>query len=176
MSKNIITLQMVEEMETRDIVKMLSEREREVISVELCDAKIGLMSAIVDCESPIERLLAIGMCSIGVSLIDNFIPDVVVGGIHTQMPIVVNDITYRCDFYIPVLYKNQTEHLFIIECDGHEFHEKTKRQAQKDKQRERNLISAGYTVIRFTGSEIYNNPYKCAKEVIKIIVNQCTGR
>ena len=54
----------------------------------------------------------------------------------------------------------------IIECDGHDFHEKTKQQATRDKRRDRILQSLGYKVFRFTGSEIYNDAMGCAFEVI----------
>lgn len=167
---------MIEEMEVAEILKLLTEKEREIINIELCDAELGIMSAIMDCESPIERLLAIGMHSMGLCFMDNFYPGILIGGIYPQYEIIACDITYRVDFYISTLYQNQTEHNFIIECDGHDFHEKTKQQAQRDRQRERNFTSSGYTVIRFTGSEIYQNPYKCAKEIVRIIVNHFTGR
>lgn len=52
-----------------------------------------------------------------------------------------------------------------IECDGHNFHERTKEQAQRDKSRDRALQTAGYKVLRFTGSEIYRKPMDCAREV-----------
>lgn len=52
-----------------------------------------------------------------------------------------------------------------IECDGHDFHEKTKEQAARDKKRDRFFQSKGWVILRFTGSEIYNDPMKCAEEV-----------
>jgi very-short-patch-repair endonuclease len=54
----------------------------------------------------------------------------------------------------------------IIECDGHDFHEKTKHQAARDKQRDRLLQSIGYKVFRYTGSEIHRDAISCAEEVI----------
>lgn len=68
---------------------------------------------------------------------------------------------YRPDFII--------NNKYIIEIDGHDFHEKTKEQVRKDKQRERYLQSKGYIVIRFTGSEVYNNNHKCWYELLQII-------
>jgi very-short-patch-repair endonuclease len=53
----------------------------------------------------------------------------------------------------------------LVECDGHDFHEKTKEQAEKDKKRDRILQSAGFHIFRFTGSEIWRNPITCAKEI-----------
>lgn len=52
-----------------------------------------------------------------------------------------------------------------IECDGHDFHEKTKEQAARDKKRDREIVSAGYPVMRFTGSEIYKSPRACAEQL-----------
>jgi len=53
----------------------------------------------------------------------------------------------------------------IVECDGHEFHERTKEQATRDKARDRNLQALGFQVFRFTGSEIFAQACKCALEV-----------
>ena len=59
-----------------------------------------------------------------------------------------------------------------IELDGHEFHEKTKEQVKKDKEKDRWLTLNGYTVIRFTGSEIYNSIETCIKQVHDILDNK----
>lgn len=53
----------------------------------------------------------------------------------------------------------------IVECDGHDFHEKDREQAKKDKARDRFLQAEGFRVFRFTGSEIVQDPIKCAQEV-----------
>ena len=45
----------------------------------------------------------------------------------------------------------------IIECDGHEFHDRTKEQASNDRRRDRNMLSAGYPVFRYTGHDIHQN-------------------
>lgn len=70
--------------------------------------------------------------------------------------------TYRVDFLIEVaeeLSMTDEEEIFflVVELDGHDFHERTKEQAQRDKERDRNLTRAGYKVMRFTGSEVYAN-------------------
>ena len=54
----------------------------------------------------------------------------------------------------------------VIECDGHDFHERTKEQARRDKQRDRFLQSMGMPVFRFTGSEIWRAPFHCASEAL----------
>lgn len=57
----------------------------------------------------------------------------------------------------------------IIECDGHDYHERTKEQAARDKARDRELQQTGNPVLRFTGSEIYRDSYACAKQVYTFI-------
>ncbi len=53
----------------------------------------------------------------------------------------------------------------IVECDGHDFHERTKQQAAKDRSRDRNVQLNDYSVLRFTGSELYKDAWGCAEQV-----------
>jgi very-short-patch-repair endonuclease len=55
----------------------------------------------------------------------------------------------------------------IVECDGHDFHERTKEQAARDRSRDRRASLSGTTVLRFTGSEIWNDPLGCAEQVMR---------
>ena len=55
-----------------------------------------------------------------------------------------------------------------IECDGHDYHEKTKEQAKKDKSKDRILKASGLDIVRFTGSEITSEPDKCVEEIDKL--------
>lgn len=75
---------------------------------------------------------------------------------------------YIVDFLIDLTVGEDCNYI-VIECDGHDFHEKTKEQAQHDKERDRFLQMEGYPVYRFTGSEIFNNPLKVLKEIEDII-------
>lgn len=75
--------------------------------------------------------------------------------------------TYRVDFLIAYRYFGPTLQ-FVVECDGHEFHEKTKVQAWRDKKRDREI---GPKVYRFTGSEIHASAEVCAREMLDLIVN-----
>ena len=58
----------------------------------------------------------------------------------------------------------------LVECDGHDFHEKTKEQVEKDNEREYELKMAVYEILRFSGSQIYNNPFKCANDVYDYLI------
>lgn len=54
----------------------------------------------------------------------------------------------------------------IVECDGHDFHERTKEQAARDRDRDRQAQLTGIEIFRFTGSELWRDPLGCADQVI----------
>lgn len=56
----------------------------------------------------------------------------------------------------------------IVECDGHDFHERTKEQAVRDKSRDRDLQEAGFKVMRFAGSEVWADAFECASQAIAL--------
>ena len=70
-------------------------------------------------------------------------------------------LTYRSSF--PGFEKDRQ---LIVECDGHDFHDRTKEQASKDRARDRELKKLGYEVFRYTGSDIWADVYGCATESI----------
>ena len=73
---------------------------------------------------------------------------------------------YCVDFVVHASYSDDK---VIIECDGHDYHEKTKEQAKHDKERDRYLTSLGYKILRYAGSEIYNDFIKIEKELSKLL-------
>jgi len=85
-------------------------------------------------------------------------------------------LSYRVDFLATSSVLDFQTRAFIkrsviIECDGHDFHEKTKEQAKRDKKKDRELQAKGYRVFRFTGSEIWNNVFQCAEEVFNFLTH-----
>lgn len=77
---------------------------------------------------------------------------------------------YRVDFLVAYSVATANAPLFLaVECDGHEFHEKTKRQARRDKRRDRDLAAMGVQTIRFAGSEIWADATSCANTIYDII-------
>jgi|SRR5664280_3633585 len=60
----------------------------------------------------------------------------------------------------------------VVECDGHDFHERTKEQAAHDRKRDRLLQDLGFKVFRFTGSEIWKDVFRCAEEAILSLVKE----
>ena len=59
---------------------------------------------------------------------------------------------------------------YVIELDGIKYHS-NKNQVNHDYEREQLLQMAGYKVVRFTGSQIYNEPYSCIHKLLLIIFN-----
>jgi len=55
--------------------------------------------------------------------------------------------------------------LLAVECDGMEFHERTKEQAIRDRKRDRHLLWGGMPTMRFLGAEIYADPLGCLGEI-----------
>lgn len=51
----------------------------------------------------------------------------------------------------------------VVEIDGHDAH-KSKAQREHDYRRDRMLSRAGWHVMRFTGTEAYHEPERCARE------------
>lgn len=99
------------------------------------------------CESEVERLFLLA----AYEHIEGLVPQYTV-------------LRYRIDFAIP-------DKMIAIEIDGHEYH-KTKEQRTHDTQREREIkltLPANWTVIRFTGTEIFQNTTRCVDEVLQFI-------
>ena len=87
----------------------------------------------------------------------------------------LNKIKYRIDFALlyPRCDGNEDKIKVAIECDGHEFHERTKEQAKRDKEKDRFLQSKGWLVARFTGSEIYKKDiYQLLGEIDSMALNK----
>ena len=134
-----------------------------------------LTLSINNCQSPIEEMLVYPLMN-SLDVLGASVPKVTKVCMSPQVAVKPNGENYILDFGIAVYLDHKEDFLmFAVECDGHDFHEKTKEQARKDKQRERDIMSMGCTVIRFTGSEIYKDPYKCASEVRKIILAKIGG-
>lgn len=71
---------------------------------------------------------------------------------------------YRADLMV----RGNCGWLVAIECDGHDFHDRTKQQAAYDRSRDRELLRLKIWTARFTGSEIYHSAERCASEVFSI--------
>ena len=122
------------------------------------------------CESPIEQIIAsvLPFCNDGYKEIGySWLPEPEFGSvIYSQEEIG----GYRLDFLIKC-FCNGFVRMVAVECDGHDYHDRTKEQAARDKARDRKLASLGITVLRFTGSEIYRRPYQIQEEIEAILLH-----
>lgn len=82
---------------------------------------------------------------------------------------------YRADFSVGFRFFG-AETAIIVECDGHDFHEKTKYQASRDKARDRYFTKQEYKTMRFTGSDLNRSASACAEEVLSLIMDFQTTR
>lgn len=53
-----------------------------------------------------------------------------------------------------------------VELDGHSFHDKNEKQRRYEKKRDRYFQKQEFKVFRYTGSEIHQNPFNAAVEVL----------
>ncbi|MDM8098691.1 endonuclease domain-containing protein [Oceanobacillus oncorhynchi] len=157
--------------EASEEYKRLPNSVKEFLSDRLLRDVNNTLIEISECESPIEQLFGIALLEIIPKTLERITNDAF---IIFQEVIDCGQKKYRVDFFIATKYKNKFKG-FVIECDGHDFHEKTKEQAKKDKKRDRDLMTKGYSVIRFTGSEILQDPILCAREATNIIINDLLG-
>jgi very-short-patch-repair endonuclease len=77
---------------------------------------------------------------------------------------------WRLDFAVVIKIEGLSA-VMVVECDGHEYHERTKEQAARDRRRDREIqtldITPPIVIFRFTGSEIVKDADACADEVVE---------
>lgn len=93
--------------------------------------------------------------------------------LDTQIELVPQHVwnNYRIDFAV----FSDLSYPIFIECDGHDFHERTKEQAARDREKDRTVQAAGIPILRFTGSEIFRQPVTCAGTVLHFISDRLSA-
>lgn len=79
---------------------------------------------------------------------------------------------YRADLLLFLVMPHRGVPLstaLVVECDGHDWHERTQQQAAYDRARDRDILRGGWATIRFTGSEIHRDANQCANDVLQVI-------
>ena len=87
------------------------------------------------------------------------------------------DIDFEIDLFLYIGHNQEAARgrnvfcpFFVgIECDGHDFHERTKEQAAKDKSKVRTLKAKGLDVVRFTASEITHDLERCVNDIENLV-------
>lgn len=138
------------------------------------------------CESPIEARL-LGSLALFDSALDDGFPFVgtlsecvdrqVLGDWDSYVipQFKMDKLGYRLDFFISFASDAGWVN-FAVESDGHDFHEKTKAQAARDKKRDRDIQTAGIPIIHFTGSEIFNDILSCHTQIHEFAKSLVSGR
>ena len=122
------------------------------------------------CNSPIEKTLycalefmfSLGFC--GLLLHDYYV--------KPQYEIQTEKQKRIMDFAIIDESTENHDVVLFIECDGYDYHAKTKEQFENTNKRDREVRLLGYDILHFAGTEIYKNPLKCASETWKYIVKK----
>lgn len=132
------------------------------------------------CESPIEKVMLSGLLYFFNKLLDDacgwyaneqtdpYKSDNGAKGYAVTCMIQQPIGDYRADFLFRVAIGAQVKFI-VIECDGHDFHERTKEQAARDRSRDRWMTENNIMVLRFTGSEIWADNRGCANQVYRIV-------
>ena len=116
--------------------------------------------------TPLEQIFFVGNTILGKNLY-----------LLPQTEIRTNGKRYIADFVVEGFLDWQDRELvgdlllkkpLVIELDGKEYHS-TKKQMNYDYARENDLKLAGYDVMRFTGSQVYNDIYGCVQKVFEYV-------
>lgn len=118
--------------------------------VSRCADRLG------DCESPIERLFLAAHELMAKTLPGN-------ESVHLAQQLKIGN--YRADFAFKTTGPTGKAAMVVVELDGHDFHERTKEQAARDKARDRYMTGLGHQVMRYAGTEVWANPFACVEEV-----------
>ena len=87
-----------------------------------------------------------------------------------QVGVVADHRQFRLDISACSLFDKIVK--VAVELDGHDYHERTKAQARHDKSRDRALTQSGWLNLRFTGSEIYEDPSRVLEELHNLFEGQ----
>lgn len=128
-------------------------------------------------ESPIEDLFWIAIKTLCAAEYEDFnpTPELVDGeGVYPPGMYVLPQRkigNYRVDFLVERKPHMRTQKCapVVVELDGHEFHDKDKKQRAYEKARDRFLTKQGYRVMHYTGSEVVADPFKIAHEVMCLL-------
>jgi Protein of unknown function (DUF559) len=171
------------------MMKEICSIAEELIQGIITEQSLELRRFLLQCGSPVEQILVVALCNnlrapinthynrMQGILID--FPDwdglfTVIVELQKTIKPTFSGSTYRADLYIYLtrFWMNGEQPKWgelVVEVDGHDFHDRTKEQASRDRQRDREMLRDGLKVIRFTGSDIYNEPFKHAEEILSHI-------
>lgn len=138
------------------------------------DCVRGHLFAAMDrlCESPIENVLLATLCFLPVR---NFVTyPIPIYDLTRKDPLPASDIViipqfpfarYRFDFLVVARTVEGPQKWLAVECDGNDYHHETKNQHIRDANRDLLVNQLGFETLRYTGKQIWKDPFACAGEV-----------
>jgi very-short-patch-repair endonuclease len=158
-----------------DVITFLDRASKSVGRIhEETFSQFTFSTAIESLESPIEDLFFIACAALAESVLQPL--NIQLGverteerGAYIRPQTAIGP--YRVDF---LLWQNgiAPEEIYrpvIVELDGHDFHDKNKRQRSYEKARDRYLVRANYRVLHFTGGDVVSDPFKAAHEALGML-------
>lgn len=121
---------------------------------------------LIEIQSPIERILFLELSKAGIDFkiqfgISHYGNSLNVKKRSYEDPIHnFKDVLTVADFYIRV-----RDAQLCVYTDGHTYHERTEEQALKDRSQDRKLQQLGFTVFRYPGKAVRENPSKIVQEI-----------
>jgi very-short-patch-repair endonuclease len=136
--------------------------------------------AAAQCESPIERAMLYAVALVAWDWTDSVLlrVDGHASGLFASRSIALEiepqaDVgKYRVDFLLTLSAPLRADPTtrpsvrMVLECDGHDWHEKTREQAARDRERDRALQQLDLAVFRYTGSDIWRDVFQHAYEAV----------
>lgn len=159
--------------ETERAMARRLEQERDFAEWDICYLE-------ANCESPLEKILAPWLLTIQADF-ETTGPQrpTIESDSWNETTISVDELVlvpqysydkYRLDFALFYRCASWPKAAMIaIECDGHDYHDGTKEAAERDKRRNRALITAGWHLLRFSGREIHRDPEACIAEIQRLL-------
>lgn len=163
----------------KNVLEFLKKAEADYAAFKAEDFSQDIYGAIIDgkTESPIEDLFLIAIRIMCEANYVDYWPDPRYTEEGKEVPGIGLFVfpqrrigKYRADFLLR--YErgaSVTGADVIVELDGHDFHDKDKRQRSFEKARDRFLVREGYRVLHFTGSDVVADPYEVAHEVLSLM-------
>lgn len=123
------------------------------------------------CKSPIEKIFCFAfdiVCAEN-NMIFNLQPQYEVHGKSGNK--YYADFLFAVDDCFQEVYTSCYAPKVIFECDGYDYHS-SKAQIKHDNERDLDLKLAGFSTVHFSGSQIFENPWKCARQALCFLLNK----
>jgi len=149
---------------------MSAPRRRRSIDEEVCDILNADSTADLRwCDSPIERLMLAALIECRFNTVKSR-AGIGVTTLFQQARVATDDGTYKIDFALVRPLPSRSIRL-AVELDGYEFHHATRQLVDRDNRRTRALAKRGWTVVRYSGSEITKDAGRCALDAAAIVID-----